>query len=123
MPQLDIAILFNQFFWFFGVFSVAYIHMTYVIIPKINFYYFTRYNIQSAFLQLEKRMSRSVLSGDIFTQTHSEWAFVYSRRLRWFHKKARGSRTSPSKRRAVKIQNYILMFFLVEVSLGRDISI
>lgn len=51
MPQLDIVIFFNQFFWFFGLFFSVYWFFAYLIVPKINFYYFVRYNI---FFILEK---------------------------------------------------------------------
>lgn len=51
MPQLDIAIFFNQFFWFFGLFFIVYWFFAYFVIPKLNFYYFVRYNI---FVVLER---------------------------------------------------------------------
>jgi hypothetical protein len=127
MPQLDIVILSNQFFWFFGVFSGVYIFMTYVIIPKINFYYFIRYNIQSVFLQSENLMNLSVFSGDISVQTRSELSFVYSHRLRWFHEDGVNMlpvSTDPAaglgKHLMVQMQNHILVFFLAEISLGQD---
>jgi hypothetical protein len=53
MPQLDITIFFNQFFWFFGFFFVVYYFFSYVIIPKLNFYYFIRFNILQTFIKLE----------------------------------------------------------------------
>jgi|SRR5690606_8885762 len=55
MPQLDTLIFFNQFFWFFIWFFFIYYFFSYFVVPKINFYYFVKYNIKQGFNNLEQQ--------------------------------------------------------------------
>jgi hypothetical protein len=124
MPQLDIVIFFNQFFWFFGAFFGVYIFIAYVIVPKINFYYFTRYNICAAFLQFENLLNLETSINLVSNQGVAELEYIYLFRLCWFEKifsefsfvfSPRGTEVS-NMYPIVQMQNYVLLFLLRELS-------
>lgn len=78
MPQLDIAIFFNQFFWFFGFFICLYYFFPYVIIPKVNFYYFIRYNITQVVREFDNLVVLPDVSMQIFSQNSNEFDVIHS---------------------------------------------
>lgn len=124
MPQLDIVIFFNQFFWFFGAFFGTYVFIAYVIVPKVNFYYFIRYNIYSAFLQFENAINLETSTNLVSNQIVNELESIYLFRLAWFEKVFSEFLFVPSEQAmevhnidmVVQAQNYTLLFILREIS-------
>lgn len=122
MPQLDIVIFFNQFLWFFGVFPGIYSFIAYIIVPKINFYYFARYNIQTVLLRFENSLQLGALERDASAQVINELDFVYLHRLWWFALilpnlfliQYNNSTNDEFISTMACMQNQIIVFFLLE---------